>query len=152
MSYLVSSGHIYLWRSKSSLIPAPTPGTRPQQIMKCRHTDYRNALLVHREKNRGTRCALNTQNVMYLLNHKQRNWSLRLMAKIKGWMQAPNYKTIWEGQIFDCFIMYLSQWQYPLCVEAQTLSHVTNTPSEWQQPPTGKSWDNAIPSKLHPRV
>lgn len=31
--------------------PTPAPGTRPQQIMKCRYTDCRTALSVHREAN-----------------------------------------------------------------------------------------------------
>lgn len=42
--------------------PNPIPGTGPQQIMKCRYTDCRNALSVHREeKHRGTQCSEHTE-------------------------------------------------------------------------------------------
>lgn len=115
--------------------PHPSLATRPQQIMKCRHSDYRHALSVHREKEeRGTRCALNTQNVMHLLNQMERNWSLRFLAEIKGWTQAPNYMTICEGQILIvlCFVICLFQWYLltkwqVFSVWKPKLSHVLQT-------------------------
>lgn len=88
--------------------PFPAPSTRPQQIMKCRHTDCGNALSVHREeKRRGTQCARNTQNMMHLLSQRERNWVH--LAEIQAWKQAPTYKTICEGQILIvlCFVLYL---------------------------------------------